>query len=67
LAGKPERKRLLGRRGRSCGDNFRLDLREIGTEVADWIYMAKEGDQWRALVKTIMKYFFIFPWLHSPA
>jgi hypothetical protein len=35
LAGKPERKRTLGRNRRKLEDNIRLDLREIGWEVVD--------------------------------
>jgi hypothetical protein len=50
LFGKPERKRLGGKRGRRRGDNIRLDLRKI----VEWIYLALDTDQWRALVKTIM-------------
>jgi hypothetical protein len=29
-----------------------MDLREIGWEGVDWIDMAQDRDQWRALVNT---------------
>jgi hypothetical protein len=29
--------------------------RKIGWEVVDWIYLAQDRDQWRALVYTVMK------------
>jgi hypothetical protein len=31
-----------------------MDLREIGWDGVDWIDMAQDGDQWRALVNTIL-------------
>jgi hypothetical protein len=31
-----------------------LDLREIGWGVLDWIDLAQDRDQWRALVNTIL-------------
>jgi hypothetical protein len=34
--------------------NIRMDLREIRWEGVDWIHLAKDRDQWRALVKTAM-------------
>jgi hypothetical protein len=35
-------------------DNFKIDLREIGWDGMDWIYLAQDKDQWRALVNTAM-------------
>jgi hypothetical protein len=29
-----------------------MDLREIGWDVVDWIELAQDRDQWRALVNT---------------
>jgi hypothetical protein len=37
------------------GDNIKMDLREIGCDDMDWIDLAQNRDQWRALVNTIMK------------
>jgi hypothetical protein len=54
LVGKPEGKRALGRRSRSWVENIKIDLREIGWEGMDWIHLAQDRDQWRALVNTEM-------------
>jgi hypothetical protein len=35
-------------------DNITIDLREIGWDGMDWIYLAQDRDQWRALVNTVM-------------
>jgi hypothetical protein len=35
-------------------DNIKRDLREIGWDDIDWIDVAQNRDQWRALVNTIM-------------
>jgi hypothetical protein len=52
--GKPEGKRPLGRPRRSWVDNIKADHREIGWDGMDWIELAKDRDQWRALVNTVM-------------
>jgi hypothetical protein len=54
LVGKPEGKRLLGKPRRRWVDNVKIDLREIGWGGMDWIDLAQESDQWRALVNTEM-------------
>jgi hypothetical protein len=54
LAVKPEGKRPLGRRKRRWEDNIRMDLGEIGWGGMDWIDLAQDRDQWRALVNTVM-------------
>jgi hypothetical protein len=35
-------------------DNIKMDLREIGWNGVDWIDLAQDNYQWRALVKTVM-------------
>jgi hypothetical protein len=35
-------------------DNIKMDLREIGWDGVDWIDMAQDRDQWRALVNTVL-------------
>jgi hypothetical protein len=35
-------------------DNIKMDLREIRWDGVDWIDMAQDRDQWRALVNTIL-------------
>jgi hypothetical protein len=54
LVGKPEAKRPLGRPRRSWVDNIEMDLRETGWDGVDWIDMAQDRDQWRALVNTVL-------------
>jgi hypothetical protein len=52
--GKPEKKRPLGRLRRTWVDNIKIDLREIGWDCMNWIELAQDRDQWRALVNTVM-------------
>jgi hypothetical protein len=54
LVGKTEGKRLLGRPRRRWMDNIKMDLREIGWNGVDWMDMAEDRDQWRALVNTVL-------------
>jgi hypothetical protein len=54
LVGKPEGKRPLGRPRRRWVGNIKIDLREIGWDGMDWIDLAQDRDQWRALVNTVM-------------
>jgi hypothetical protein len=53
LVGKPEGKRPPGRPRRRWVD-IKMDLREIGCDGVDWIDLAQDRDQWRALVNTVM-------------
>jgi hypothetical protein len=50
----PERKRPLGRPRRRWVDNIKIDLGVIGWDGVDWIDLAQDRDQWRALVNTVM-------------
>jgi hypothetical protein len=52
--GKPEGMRALGRPRHRWVDNIKMDLREIGWGGMDWICLAQDKDQWRALVNTVM-------------
>jgi hypothetical protein len=36
-------------------DIIRMDIREIGWEGVDWLNLAQDRDQWRALVNTALK------------
>jgi len=33
-----------------------MDLREIGLEVVDWLYLAHKRGQWRDLAKMVMNF-----------
>jgi hypothetical protein len=35
-------------------DNIKIELREKGWDGVDWIDLAQDRDQWRALVNTVM-------------
>jgi hypothetical protein len=35
-------------------DSIKVDLREIGWDGGDWIDLAEDKDQWRALVNAVM-------------
>jgi hypothetical protein len=50
LAGKPERRRPLGRPRRRWVDNIRMDLVEVGWGDVDLIGLVQDRDRWRALV-----------------
>jgi hypothetical protein len=54
LVGKPEGKRPLVRPRRTWVDNIKIDLTEIGWDGMDWIDLAQDRDQLRALVNTAM-------------
>jgi hypothetical protein len=34
---------------------MRMDLREIGWEAVEWLHLARDRNQWRDLVNTVMK------------
>jgi hypothetical protein len=53
--GKPKEKRPLGRPRCRSEDNIKMDHREVEWGVMDWIDMAQDRDQWRALVNMVMK------------
>jgi hypothetical protein len=40
--------------GTSNVRSIKIDLREIGWDGMDWIDLAQDRDQWRALVNTVM-------------
>jgi hypothetical protein len=53
--GKSEGKRPLGRPRSRWLDNITIDLRVIGWDDMDWIDLARNRDQWRALVNTVVE------------
>jgi hypothetical protein len=56
LVGKPEGNRPLGRPRRTWMDNIKTDLREIEWDGMDWIYVAQDRDQRKALVSAVMNF-----------
>jgi transposase len=54
LVGKPEGKIPLGRPRCRWVDNIKIYIRDIGYDGMDWIDLAEDRDQWRALVNTTM-------------
>jgi hypothetical protein len=44
----------LGRPRRGREDNIELDLREIGIDGANWMWLAQDKVQWRDFVSTVM-------------
>jgi hypothetical protein len=54
LVEKPEGKGLLRRPKSRWADNIKGDLREIGWGGVDWIDLAQDRDQWRAILNTVM-------------
>jgi hypothetical protein len=54
LVGKPEGRRPLGRPRHKWVDTIEMDLGEIGWDGMDWVNLALDRDQWRALVNTVM-------------
>jgi hypothetical protein len=54
MVGKPGGRRPLGRPRCRWVDLVKIDLRVIGWDVVDWIDLAQDRDQWRALVNTVM-------------
>jgi hypothetical protein len=39
---------------KSRRDNIKIDLRETGWDGRNWIDMAQDRDQWRALLSTVI-------------
>jgi hypothetical protein len=54
LVGNPEGKRPLGRPRRRWVDNIKLNFRQIRWDGMDWINLAQDMDQWRALVNAVI-------------
>jgi hypothetical protein len=54
LVGRPEGRRPLEKPRCRWADNIKMDLREIEWDGIDWIDLAQDRDQWRALMNTLM-------------
>jgi hypothetical protein len=44
----------LRRSRRSWKDNIKINIKETGWGVMDWLDLAQDGDQWSALANTVM-------------
>jgi hypothetical protein len=56
LVGKPEGKRPLRTPRHKWEDNTKINLREIGWEAVEWIYLDQNRDWWQPLVNMVMKF-----------
>jgi hypothetical protein len=56
LVGKREGKRPLGKPRLRWVNNIKMDLRVIGWDGVDWIDLAQDRDQWRALMIRIINF-----------
>jgi hypothetical protein len=54
IGGKARSKRPLGRQRCRWVDNIKIDIKEIGWYGMEWIDLAQDRDQWRALMNTVM-------------
>jgi hypothetical protein len=50
FVGNPERKKPLSRPRRKWQDNIKINFREREQGSMDWINVAQDGEEWRALV-----------------
>jgi hypothetical protein len=54
LVGTPEGKRSLGRPRHMWEGNIKMDLREMGIDEANWIWLAQNRVWWQALGNMVM-------------
>jgi hypothetical protein len=58
MGGKARRKETTTIQRRRWVDNIKMDLREMGCGGMEWIDLAQDRHQWRALVNTVIKFRF---------
>jgi hypothetical protein len=56
LVGEPEGKRPLGIPNHRWVDNIKMYLRDVGWGGINWIELAQDRGQWRALMNTVMNF-----------
>jgi hypothetical protein len=62
LMGKSEGKRPIRRPRHRWEDGIKMDLREIGWGSVEWIQLAQNRDQWRAVVNKVINLRVLAPW-----
>jgi hypothetical protein len=50
-----EGNRPLGRPGRRCEDNIKMNVKEIGEEGVDWVKLVRDKREWWAAVNAVLK------------
>jgi hypothetical protein len=56
LVEKPEGNRPLERPSNTWEDNTKMDLKEVGFEVMNWIELAQDRDRWLVLVNAVINF-----------
>jgi hypothetical protein len=56
LVGKPDEKRSLGKLRSPWEYNIKMDSKDNNWEVVDWVHLAQDSGNWRAVVKSVMKF-----------
>jgi hypothetical protein len=46
----------LGRPRYRWEDNIKMDLKGVGCDCVDWIYLAQDMNRWRTVVNTVMNF-----------
>ena len=54
LVGTPMGNKPLGRPGRTCEDNIRMNFKEIGINMRNWVDSAQYRDYWKAFVNAAL-------------
>jgi hypothetical protein len=62
LVEKPEGKRPLRRPRHRWKDGIKMDLREIGLGVVEWIQPAQDRDRWQAVMNAVMNLRVLAQW-----
>jgi hypothetical protein len=52
--GKPEGKRPFGRPRCTWEDNIKMDVKEVGWAVRNWIHLVQDRYKWQVLLNVIM-------------
>ena len=56
LIGKPTGKRPIGRHSRRWEGNIRMDFKEIGIKMRNWVDSAQDREYWRVLVNAALNF-----------